>query len=300
VSRDDNEEIESELAENDGLRPDEDEGPDKSEASPRRCEFRQGERTAGVGESSFGPDEELHESFPVEPIPTVLGADGMPAFIEPDPSDTQAIPFTWETQLCIGDDREYVEIFGQELPGRGWVPLADDADEFDDGDLVDDDDRLMWLSPDGDPIAIDFLSRYSPDGTERVRRTFKPEEVEHLWGVALVRGAPGCWLPVRPRREPCKHYCRQVFSNDSQKDPALPGHQIVFRVCKARRSNGGAYMSLSNEAVYACDFRDPHDEVSTGLQDKKDRHKLVNRPDLLKLPLFNMPGDAVQLENKVS
>lgn len=296
----DKEDIERDLAENDGLRPDEEEGADKSEASPRRCEFRQGERTAGVGESSFGADEELHESFPVEPIPTFMGKDGMPAFRESDPADTQAIPFTWETQLCIEDDREFVEIFGQELSARGWAPLGDDDE--DDEELTDDelDEKLMWLSPDGDPIKIDFLSRYNPDGTERVRRTFKPEEVEHLWGTTLVRGAPGCWLPVRPRRERCEHYCRQVFSNDSQPDPALEGHQIVFRVCKARRSNGGAYMSLGNEGIYACDFRKPHDETSSRLQDKKDRHKLVNRPDLLKLPLFNMPGDAVQLENKVS
>jgi len=299
VSRD-QEDIESELAENDGLRPDEEEGPDKSDASPKRCEFRQGERTAGVGESSFGPDEELHESFPVEPIPTFIGKDGLPAFKESDPSDTQAIPFTWETQLCIEDDREFVEIFGQELTGRGWVPFDDE--ELDDEELDDEglDERMMWLTPDGDPVKVDFLSRYKPDGTERVRRTFKPEEVKRLWGVTVVPGAPGCWLPVRPKRERCSHYCRQVFSNDSQPDPARDGHQIVFRVCKARRSNGGAFMSLSNEAVYACDFRDPPDNSSTMLQDKKDRTKLVDRPDLLKLPLFNMPGDAVQLENKVS
>lgn len=296
----DKEDIERDLAENDGLRPDEEEGPDKSEASPKRCEFRQGERTDGVGGSSFDPDEELHEAFPVEPIPTFIGSDGMPSFSEPDPSDTTAVPFTWETQLCIEDDREFVEIFGQELSGRGWVPVADDEDFEDDMIEEDDDEKLMWLSPEGDPVRIDFLSRYNADGTERTRRAFKPEEVEHLWGVSLVRGAPGYWLPVRARRERCRHYCRQVFSNDSQPDPAKEGHQIVFRVCKARRSNGGAYMSLGNEGIYACDFREPYDETSSRLQDKKDRFKLVERPDLLRLPLFNMPGDAAQLENKVS
>ena len=290
----DKEDIERDLAENDGLRPDEDEGPDKSEASPRRCEFKQGERTAGVGDSGFGVDEELHESFPVEPIPTFMGSDGLPAFKESDPSDTQAIPFTWETQLCIEDDREYVEIFGQELADRGWLVVDDDEDD------PDPDAPAEWLTPEGDPVDIDVLSKYDPEGIKRVRRTFKPEEVEHRWGVHVVKGSPGFWLPVRPRRERCKHYCRQVFSNDSQPDPTLPGHQIVFRVCKARRSNGGAYMSLGNEGIYACDLRDPIDETSTSLQDKKDRTKLVNRPDLLKLPLFNMPGDAVQLENKVS
>lgn len=290
----DKEDIECELAENDGLRPDEEEGPDKSDASPRRCEFRQGERTAGVGESSFSADEELQEAFPVESIPTFIGEDGMPGFAEPDPADAQAIPFTWDTQLCIEDDREYVEIFGQELAPRGWLVAGEEDEEMDADELAE------WLSPEGDLVDIDVLSKYDPEGVERVRRTFKPEEVERRWGVFVVQGAPGCWLPVRPKRERCEHYCRQVFSNDSQPDPALEGHQIVFRFCKARRSNGGAFMSLSNEAVYACDVRKPPDDFSTSLQDKKDRKKLVDRPDLLKLPLFNMPGDAVQLENKVS
>jgi hypothetical protein len=236
-------------------------------------------------------DDELHESFPVEPIPTFIGSDGLPAFEDTLTDDSQAIPFTWDTQLCVEDDREYVEIFGQELEDRGW--------SFDDGDDDDDDDlEPVWLTPEGDEVKIDFLSRYNPDGTERTRRTFKPEEVERLWGVMLVKGPPGSWLPVRPRRERCKHYCRQVFSNDSQPDPTLPGHQIVFRVCVARRSNGGAYMSIGNEGIYACDFREPYDDVSSQLQDAKDRIKLVDRPDLTKLPLFNMPGEVAQLENK--
>ena len=70
----DNEDIDRDLAENDdGLRPDEIEGPDASEASPPRCEFRQGERTTGVGEASFEVSDELNESFPIEPIPVVMG-----------------------------------------------------------------------------------------------------------------------------------------------------------------------------------------------------------------------------------
>jgi hypothetical protein len=75
-----------------------------------------------------------------------------------------------------------------------------------------------------------------------------------------------------------------------------PGHQLVFRVCAARRSNGGAFMSLRDEGIYQCDFRNPPDERSTRLQDSKDLAKVRQRPDLLLVPMFNMPGDAVQKE----
>jgi hypothetical protein len=268
--------IERDLAEDDGLRPDEVEGPDASEASPRRCEFRQGERTSGVGESDFEAAEELHESFPIEEIPVVMGPDGLPIVVDSNPEDAQAVPFTWDTQLCIEDDREFVEVFDEEL------------------DVL--------------PPGVVARARYNRDGTDRERRRFEPEDVEKRWGMSVAVGEPHIvaeepherWIPVRPRRERCKHYRRQVFSNDSQPDPAAAGHQIVFRVCGARRSNGGAFMSLGNEGIYACDFRDPPDPKSTELQDSKDRSKLVDRPDLLHLPMFNMPGDAVQLENNVS
>lgn len=274
----------------DGMRPDEQEGPDASEASPARCQYRQGERTDGVGESSFSADEELHESFPIEEIPTVMGADGLPEFVEPDPEQTQAIPFTWETQLCIEDDREYVEIFRQELSARGWRVHQPD----------------QWFTPSGDEVRLSVRRRYDSEGRELERERFNPDEVQERWGVFMVPktkkddGRPQSWLPVRPRRERCVHLRRQVFSNDDVPDPADDGHQIVFRVCAARRSNGGAYMSLGNEGIYCCDFREPFDVPSSRLQDQKDKKKLVERPDLLKLPLFNMPGEAIQLQNEVS
>ena len=282
VSRD-NEDIERDLAENDGLRPDEQEGPDASEASLRRCEFRQGERSAGVGESSFDADEELHEAFPGEPIPTVMGDDGLPAFIEPNPEDATAVPFTYDTQLCIEDDRTYVEIFHQELRGRGWSHKG----------------ASNWCTPSGEELQLVVRSRFNSEGGVLPRAEHKPEDVVHLWGVDLVRlEKSGGRKPVRPLRERCKHLHRQVFSNDSQPDPTSAGHQIVFRVCGARRSNGGAFMSLGNEGIYACDFRDPPDVSRRYLQDAKDRGKLMGRPDLTLLPMFNTPGEAIQLENK--
>lgn len=287
----DKEEIERELAESDGLRPDESEGPSESDASPKRCEFHQGERTTGVGDdSSFEPNDSLHDAFPIEPIPVVMGADGLPSIITPDPEDTQAIPYTYETQLCIEDDRGYVEIFREELIARGW--------RRNDGHGQNEE----WRTSDGEKLILDLRSRFEQDGTDTKRREFKPKAVSERWGVMLVGTADDptaghVWTPVRYKRERCEHLRQQVFSNDDIPDPAAFGHQIVFRLCAARRSNGGAFMSLNNEAIYSCDFRTPFDVPSTRLQRSKDKKKLVERPDLLKLPLFDMDGDAVQMEN---
>ena len=285
----DNDDIERDLAESDGLRPDEDAGPDQCEASPRRCDFRQGERMSGPTDAQFSMTDQLHDEFPIEPIPVVMAEDGLPKPVTSDPQDATAIPFTYETQLCIEDDREYIELTKEDLWAREWDLLDAPRGE-----------PSTWLTPKGTRIqGVCVRSRFDEDGLFQALSAYKPEEVEERWGHHFIKDDEG-WRPVRPRRERCKHYFRQVFSNDSQKDPALPMHQIVFRLCKARRSNGGAYMSLSNEAVYVCDVREPFDVPTSRLQDRKDKKKLVDRPDLLKLPLFNLAGDSVQVENKTS
>lgn len=272
--RDNQDDRERDDAAEDGMHPDRDASPDESEASPTRCENRPGERDGGTEESEFEMSDELHEQFPVEQIP--IGTDpmdGMPVPMTGDPQDALAIPFTYETQLCIEDDRQFVEMF----EGEFFRP-----------------DQMVQKT------EAQVRLRYEDDGAARERLVFQPSEVIERWGKQFVMSAGMKLIPVRPFRERCIHYKRQVFSNDNQPDMSKPGHQLVFRVCAARKSNGGACMSLRDEGVYQCDFRDPPDERTTRVQDAKDRHKLVERPDLVLLPLFHMPGDTVQLERKPS
>ncbi len=294
----DKDDVERELAETDGMRPDEPEGPEQSEASPARCENSPGVREVGVEESEFEVADQLHEQFPVEQIPMGTDpVDGMPVPMEGDPKNALAVAFTHDTVLCIEDDRTYVELFGPELPKRGWtLPQPPEGMPT---PMRRIDDRRPWQTPDGYGVLLVVSGPYQDNGEPRARAEFKPEEVEHLWGVHLVRKDDG-WVPVRPVRERCVHYKRQVFSNDDQPDPSKPGHQLVFRVCAARRSNGGACMSLRDEGIYQCDFREPTDERTVQIQDAKDNKKLRERPDLLMVPLFGMPGDAVQIERKPS
>jgi hypothetical protein len=61
-----------------------------------------------------------------------------------------------------------------------------------------------------------------------------------------------------------------------------------------RRSIAGAAMSLNNQAIYGCDFREPYDEKSVEFMDDVYNRKLRERPDLVRLPMFNMAGDEVR------
>lgn len=269
---------------NDGMDPDGPSAAQDSECSPVRAQFQPGERVADASESDFSAFEDLHGSFPIEQIPVGLAADGLPVPIEADPQDALAVPFTEDTVLCIEDEREYVEIFIEELAERGFCRNWFSG----------------WHKPTewGKGLSFEPVSMWKQDGTRLSRRRYDPAQVKEAFGVQYVLDLRGRPVPVRPRRERCKHYCRQVLSNDLQKDPAQPGHQIVFRVCTARRSNGGAYMSVSNEAVYACDVRNPFDSESSARQDDKDRQKLRDRPDRVLVPAFGLPGDEIHLGDK--
>ncbi len=114
------EQDEEELAEHDGARPVEEVGPDQADPGLVRCETKPKDGE-GPDDASFSPADEVHESFPVEPLTAFIAADGLPSFSMPTPEQTEAIPFAYETVVCVEDDREYVELFSEELAGRGWT-----------------------------------------------------------------------------------------------------------------------------------------------------------------------------------
>jgi hypothetical protein len=101
----------------------------------------------------------------------------------------------------------------------------------------------------------------------------------------------GTWVPVRPKRERCKYYKRQILLNDDKKDGEF-GRQHICRNCTMRRSIGGAFLSLRDEAVVACDYRDPPDEESVRVHlDEKDKARLDGgEPE--RVPLFSLPTEG--------
>lgn len=247
-------------------------GPDDCEASAIDVQIEPGERSDQPGGSDYSMHAELDDAFTVETLATPLAADGLPDHsVDGSPDGVPA--FTIDNVCCIEDESQYVEMF---------------YDEICDSDYAAIDYRA----------GVTARTRFDDEGRERQRRTFLPAEVHVRWGqtVALASGPDRPqWVAVKPVRPRCQFYKRQMFANDDQPDPTEPGHRLVFRVCThpARRSIGGAAMSLRDQAVYSCDFRDPVDPKSAALLDAFDAKKIEERPDLVRLPLFNMPGEVV-------
>lgn len=295
--------------------PQEEAGAERCDAEIKKCEHAPGVLDGQAQECEFTIMDELHEQLRVDPMPVMIDPiDGLPHPVTKD--NHPAPPFTYDTVNCVEDDRVYVELFADELAGKGWFPNDPDVgthlrdihyrEEVEYRDVPATDDA--WETA---PSAIRFVESYSgraftflvrcrfdPDGRERRREQFEPKEVESRHGMFVVipegeEQAVG--VPVRPIRERCRNYKRMCMANDDQPDPTAFMHFIVFRNCMARRSVGGAFLGLRDEAVYGCDHRDPPDTVTVNKHlDGPDRRKLVNRPDLELVPLFGLDGDTMR------
>lgn len=216
----------------------------------------------------FGVRDELAEQFPLETIAVGVSADdGLPT-----PMDAGAMAlapsFGPDSVVCIEDEREFVECFAGE-------------------------ESEQWLGVPPGPQSAAYLplrSRYDADGQEVERRRFSPERVLRKWGVEFVQTEEGL-LRVRARRPRCQNYRRMVFAND---DPTFKqgefGHQVLYRNCTARRSVGGALMSVQDEAVYACEHRSPPDLVSVErFLDAPDRKRAATKVEMV--ALFNIKSE---------
>lgn len=270
------------------MRPDADEGAEESEAQADRCAFdpHDGKDDGDPADASFSAEDETAEAFPVEQIAIGISPeDGMPVPVDVPMEDAFAVPFTYDTQLCVEDARVYVEIFKNEFEQFGWRVHWDKDDE-----------RPMPQWRKGGVsvflLDLDLQDQYSVDsGKENERRSFDPDDVQERWGLKVAKAAEG-WVPVRPVRPVCRFYKRQVLNSKFNVAPGEFGSQEIFRLCTARRSNGGAFMSLKDSGIFVCDLRDPPDPRSSAEQDDKDLVKLRTRPDQLMVPAFGIFGDA--------
>lgn len=207
--------------------------------------------------------EEVADAFQPEPDFMVPGADGLPVPANETVDPLIAPPFTVDHVVCLEDTRQWVELFEDEFDS-GWIKRFDQ----------------VFLG------SVKTRKRFSPEGEEDERTIYPAEWVIRRFDMDFVK-MKDKYVPVRPIRERCAHYQRQVVSNDGIPDPTEPGHRIIFRNCMARRSIGGAYLSLRDEAIYACDYRSPVDPKSTETYlDGPDRERLKSEAYKTRLPLF--------------
>lgn len=164
----------------------------------------------------------------------------------------------------------------------------------------------IWTSPKRPDLRFGARSAYGFRGSSRAELSFAPSAVKSRFGVRFARVEPAEKLKptfdgldaviVRPIREACVNYKRQMLANDDQPDTKAPGHKLIFRNCTARRSVGGAYMSIRDEAVYACDYRSPPSKQSAELLAKTDESILQKSANRTLVPLFNLTAKLPKKE----
>lgn len=231
------------------------------------CELRHSDREGDAFKSEASYRDEIDEAFkPVTIAMVASPVDGLPIPANERSDLALAHPFTRETVVCVEDDSAYVELWAEELEGRDFSHASG---------LTFDSNTSFAGS-----VRVTAVSRFDLDGKPRERREFAPDRVLDQFGVKVV-DVDGDLVPVRMRRERCKHFMRQVMANDDQPIPGEFGHFLRFYNCAARRSVGGALMTLRDEAMYACDYRDPVDPVTAERYlDSFDRERLGSKRHL--------------------
>jgi hypothetical protein len=190
------------------------------------------EEPVGVGLDRSQVTDSVQQAFEPKFIAYGKGADGLPV---PETRSHLPLvaPLSPDTFVCLADESEFV------LRSRRW------------GEVV---------------------GRFSPS---LVTQAASGEHYVHL-DDAIDAGAP--WLDiwraldlrsrrvrVEPVRPTCRYYAQQMtdFGDDAS-------HQMLERLCTARRDEESFFVGLQNTQMHACDLRSPRDEKSV------ERLRLMN------------------------
>lgn len=278
--------------------PQETAGPSGSEVDGDKTEFDQAAEANGDQEIDFPLRAELAEQFPLERIAVGTSSDdGLPLPMDGARHLPLAPQFGPATVACLEDTSEYVEVsieddaylLDEVMPE--WVSRMLYPDDYADPPSKGRRRRVerpQAQAPAGADAFVPVRSMFDAAGSPIERRVFKPGDVVKKWEATFAKTDDG-WVRVRPKRMRCINYKRMVFANDDTAfKPGEFGHMVLYRNCTARRSVGGALMSIANEAVYACDHRDPIDPVTTEKYlDEPDRRRTAAKVEMV--PLFNLP-----------
>lgn len=189
----------------------------------------------GIGVDRMRVDDAIYTPFNPGPIPFAQGEDGLPTPNLPTALPLVA-PLVPQTMVCIADKSLFVTRDQWGEMTRTFYP--EEVRRAADGRYYVDVDKKRGLSL-----------------GERLRRLFG-------WRI-LER------LVVEPIRPQCKFLARQMVDFTD-----APDHQMVERLCTARRDSESFFLSVANSQVHACELRDPrHPESDTRL-DRFDEAKI--------------------------
>jgi len=195
----------------------------------------------------------------------------------PRPADGWVAPapkLSTKSFLCLEDESQFVELFQEDTSVKNVFLDA------------------ITRKPEGArKIMAGRRSAYGPDGEPVPRRTFKPDQVVEMFGIQVVRsGVNGSVVvPVMPIRPRCSNLVRQIIDS-SDVDAGGVEVRPMFTYCKAFKSVSGAYLSLMDRAIYACEHRTPRDLISDKEIVRRIKDKIRQGEERVAvMPLLTMP-----------
>lgn len=145
------------------------------------------------------------------------------------------------------------------------------------------------LSPETLVCMGDFRKFVQRDKWGIITKEVEPSEVTRApnGDYYVTNPETGIKSKVEPIRPPCKHYVRQMVSFEFNAD-----HDSIKRLCAARRTTEGAFMTVKDTKVSACDMREPKHIESEKLIDEFDDKKMKQGQERTFTSIFNTEVEA--------
>lgn len=243
-------------------------------------------------QATMRPSDQWADMFNGRAAPIITDPnDGMPRPADMPASDIA--PLSEDTLVCMADERTWVEMFEEEInedPARLVII------------------EKSWVGSKESHYARHFWgymrSRFDAEGVPVVRMRFEPKSVVERFGFKWARldsadtpadkAQPTTMVAVRPIREACSRYKRQLAGADD-----LAGVTTIWRYCEALRTVGGAYLQVNDEAIYACELREPRDPSTEASIRAFDERKMRQGKERVYLPMFShAPVDWLTVSNQ--
>lgn len=182
-----------------------------------------------------------------------------------------------DEDATLEDVEDAAESEQEDASDEEFSPFEELAEEFSPSRLVNvtgNDGLPQQTAPDAGHTDIpvfscetlvcigDYSQFHDQDG-----KVFDKALVEHRSGAFRLISDPS--IHVQPKRRQCVHYVRQMVQFEHN-----PEVRMISRLCSARRDRQGAFMSVRDRAVWACDMREPPDPQSQKLLDDFDEKKV--------------------------
>lgn len=173
-----------------------------------------------------------------------------------DPEETEIeTPSLVDEEVAEEEFHPFDEIHDDYKPTRSGKVYGEDGLPTQDAEVLD--SGIPPLSPET-LICMGDTSRFVVrDKYGRIVQEFSPDQVKRMPSGTWLATHNTEEIEVEPIRPACKYYARQLGQGGDN-----PEIKVTYRLCSARRTTEGAFMSVRDTGMWACSLREPRDLAS--------------------------------------